>query len=60
MIEYVCEGCGIEVKGFGRSTIPAHQYCAVCEWLCEYHFAPQRRDLSEFWTIYEVISKVRK
>jgi hypothetical protein len=33
---YDCEGCGIRVFVFGRDTVPAHGFCAICAWLCEF------------------------
>jgi hypothetical protein len=30
-VEFDCEGCGIRVVTFGRSSVPANQLCAVCD-----------------------------
>jgi hypothetical protein len=35
-IEFDCEGCGDHVFSFGRATVPAHRFCAVCEWFNEH------------------------
>jgi hypothetical protein len=48
MIEFDCEGCGVRVFGFGRTTVPTSHLCATCEWLCE--FVP---DPVEFWAAYQ-------
>jgi hypothetical protein len=36
MIEFVCEGCGVNVFAFGITERPAHGMCATCAWLCEF------------------------
>jgi hypothetical protein len=46
-VEFFCEGCGVEVFGFGRDTVPESYQCATCEWLCEHV-----RDPHAFWTLY--------
>lgn len=55
-VHYVCEGCGVEVFGVGRSTVPAYGFCSTCEWLCTYVAG----DLKEFWEIYEQIHPERR
>jgi hypothetical protein len=35
-VEFDCEGCGIRVVTFGRSSVPANQLCAVCDWMTTY------------------------
>ena len=41
MVKYICEGCGWEVSDFGRDTVPAHQLCCSCEFLCEFITDPE-------------------
>lgn len=57
MIHYLCEGCGVEVHGFGRSTVPEHGFCATCEWLNTYMRSP---DMREFWEVYDKIARVNR
>lgn len=52
-IRFHCEGCGVEVFGFGRDTVPEKGFCATCEWLDEY----LRGDLKEFWELYGHIAQ---
>lgn len=35
-LEYDCEGCGIHVYAIGIATVPTHNFCAQCAWLCEH------------------------
>jgi hypothetical protein len=41
MIEYDCEGCGVHVIAIGIDAAPSHQFCGVCEWLCEFVTDPE-------------------
>lgn len=34
--EFNCEGCGLRVVVFGATQQPAHGFCSVCAWLCEF------------------------
>lgn len=47
-VEFDCEGCGIHVVSF-VDQIPAHGFCALCAWLCEFeapeNLMPLRRRL---------------
>lgn len=54
---YFCEGCGCEVHAFAwaKAKVPDHHFCLTCELLDRSH----RHDLTEFWAIYELISKDR-
>lgn len=38
---WVCEGCGAQVVAFNTPTVPAHQLCGVCAWLCEHAETPE-------------------
>ena len=44
MVEYDCEGCGVHVSAFGIETRPAHGFCAVCAWMCEYVTDPEQME----------------
>lgn len=35
-VEYVCEGCGVNVVAFGIRRPPKHGFCATCAWLSEF------------------------
>lgn len=49
MIEYLCEGCGIEVHAYYASAVPEHGFCLTCE-LLDRSF---RHDLKEFAAVYD-------
>lgn len=35
-LEWDCEGCGYHVIALGMDQIPAHRFCSVCAFLCEF------------------------
>ena len=35
-VQFVCEGCGVAVVQYGAPRAPAHGFCAVCKWACDY------------------------
>jgi hypothetical protein len=41
MIQFTCEGCGVDVTGIGRNDVPGTHLCAVCAWFCEHVADPE-------------------
>lgn len=53
-VQFMCEGCGIEVNAFGIETVPHDYFCLTCHWLND-----MRHSMTPdaFWDAYQLFQR---